>query len=90
MSFFSMSTNPGPVQLDNNHYSSDGDYVKSRERMLRVLGDFQLHGIILRRKLGRLASAPKPAQFLLGYQSFIEECKCELPKISPTQLQLAD
>lgn len=62
-------------KLDNNHYSSAGDYVKYRVRMIRVLGDFQLHGIILRRRLGRLASTPIPAQFLSGYQSFIEECK---------------
>ena len=62
-------------KLDNSHYSSGGDYVKSRERIVRVLGDFQLHGIIRRRELGRLASTPVPTQFSLGYQSFIEECK---------------
>ena len=48
--------------------------LRSQIRYIRVLGDYQLHGIILRRKLGKLATTPCPAQFECGYESFLAEC----------------
>jgi site-specific recombinase XerD len=44
-------------------------------RCIRLLGDYQLHGIILRRKLGKLATTPCPVQFRCGYESFLAECR---------------
>lgn len=44
-------------------------------RYIRVLGDYQLHGIILRRKLGKLATTPCPDIFRNGYESFLVECR---------------
>lgn len=48
--------------------------LRMQIRYIRVLGDYQLHGIILRRKLGKLATTPCPAQFRSGYESFLAEC----------------
>lgn len=58
-----------------DQYSSTSKFVMYKVRMVRTLGDFQIHGIILRRKLGPLASTPTPEQFQSGYQSFLDECK---------------
>ena len=49
--------------------------LRTQIRYLRVLGDYQLHGVILRRKLGRLATTPCPNQFKNGYESFLTECR---------------
>jgi len=49
--------------------------LRMQIRYIRVLGDYQLHGIVLRRKLGKLATTPCPAQFRGGYESFLTECR---------------
>ena len=49
--------------------------LRTQIRYIRVLGDYQLHGIILRRKLGKLATTPCPAQFRCGYESYLTECR---------------
>lgn len=49
--------------------------LRMQIRYIRVLGDYQLHGIILRRKLGKLATTPCPAPFKSGYESFLAECR---------------
>lgn len=49
--------------------------LRAHIRYIRVLGDYQLHGVILRRKLGKLATTPCPAQFKSGYESFLAECR---------------
>lgn len=49
--------------------------LRTQIRYIRVLGDYQLHGIILRRKLGKLAATPCPAQFRSGYESYLAECR---------------
>jgi len=49
--------------------------LRMQIRYIRVLGDYQLHGIILRRKLGKLATTPCPVQFRSGYESFLTECR---------------
>lgn len=68
------------LEIFQHKSDTDQDYttskfLKSRIRILRVLGDFQLHGVIFRRKLGRLANTPIPVQFLNGYTSYLEDCK---------------
>lgn len=49
--------------------------LRNQIRCIRVLGDYQLHGIIRRRKLGKLATTPCPNQFRSGYESFMAECR---------------
>lgn len=49
--------------------------LRTQIRYIRVLGDYQLHGIIRRRKLGKLATTPCPTQFRSGYESFLAECR---------------
>lgn len=49
--------------------------LRAEIRYVRVLGDYQLHGAILRRKLGRLAATPCPPQFKDGYESYLAECR---------------
>lgn len=44
-------------------------------RYIRVLGDYQIHGIILRRKLGPLAVKECPEQFYHCFKSYQEECE---------------
>lgn len=43
-------------------------------RYIRVLGDYQIHGIILRRKLGPLAVKECPEYFCHCFKSYKEEC----------------
>lgn len=55
--------------------SSKLSYIKAQIRSIRVLGDYQIHGFILRRKLGPLAVSTIPGQFIRGYDSYKDECK---------------
>lgn len=55
--------------------SSQLSYIKAQIRSIRVLGDYQIHGFILRRKLGPLAVSTIPEQFKQGYDSYEDECK---------------
>lgn len=62
--------------LGNTLYdSSELSYIKDQIRSIRVLGDYQIHGFILRRKLGPLAVSTIPKQFKQGYDSYEDECK---------------
>lgn len=61
--------------IDTIHDVAPTKNLKAPIRYIRVLGDFQLHGIILRRKLGPLAAAPCPRQFEQGFQSYCIECQ---------------
>jgi integrase len=50
-------------------------YIKAQIRSIRVLGDYQIHGFILRRKLGTLAVLTVPESFKAGFDSYKNECK---------------
>jgi len=61
--------------IDTIHEAAPTKKLSTQIRYVRVLGDFQIHGIILRRKLGPLAVSSCPKQFMDGYQSYSLECQ---------------
>ncbi|MHC1772375.1 MAG: site-specific integrase [Flexilinea sp.] len=60
--------------IDTIHEKAPNKKLQIQIRYIRVLGDFQIHGIILRRKLGPLAVSLCPKQFEVGFQSYRQEC----------------
>ncbi|HAE62869.1 MAG TPA: integrase [Eubacteriaceae bacterium] len=60
---------------DTIHENSPTKKLCVQVRYIRVLGDFQLHGIILRRKLGPTATSECPAQFKDAFECYRTECQ---------------
>lgn len=61
--------------IDTIHEVAPTNSLNTQIRYIRVLGDFQIHGVILRRKLGPLAASSCPVPFEEGYQSYCLECQ---------------
>lgn len=60
---------------DTIHENSPTKALRTQIRYIRVLGDYQIHGIILRRKLGPAAASVCPAQFKEAFDNYQKECK---------------
>lgn len=61
--------------IDTIHEAAPTKKLSAQIRYIRVLGDFQIHGVILRRKLGPLAATSCPIQFEEGFESYCLECQ---------------
>ncbi|MEG6521782.1 site-specific integrase [Desulfotomaculum sp. 1211_IL3151] len=61
--------------IDTIHEAAPNKTLGTQIRYIRVLGDFQIHGAILRRKLGPLAATSCPIQFEIGFESYCLECQ---------------
>jgi len=59
---------------DTIHENSPNKRIATQVRYIRVLGDYQIHGIILRRKLGPTTVSVCPAQFRTAFEGYEEEC----------------
>ncbi len=60
--------------VDTIHENAPSKKQRVQIRYIRVLGDYQIHGNILRRKMGPLAAAECPRQFREGFNSY--KCEC--------------
>lgn len=60
--------------VDTIHEKAPSKKQSTQIRYIRVLGDYQIHGTILRRKMGPLAAAECPPQFSEGFDSYKREC----------------
>lgn len=60
---------------DTIHENSPTKKICVQVRYIRVLGDYQIHGIILRRKLGPTAASVCPKQFQTAFNGYLEECQ---------------
>jgi len=62
-------------RIDTIHEAAPTRNLRTQIRYIRVLGDFQFHGVILRRKLGPLAVTSCPIHFEEGFHSYCLECQ---------------
>lgn len=60
---------------DTIHENSPTKRISTQVRYIRVLGDYQIHGIILRRKLGPTTASICPEQFRKAFRGYEEECQ---------------
>lgn len=60
---------------DTKHESSPTTKIRVQVRYIRVLGDYQIHGIVLRRKLGPVAVSKCPEPFKDAFEGYMFECK---------------
>lgn len=60
---------------DTIHENSPAKNLRAPIRYIRVLGDYQIHGIILRRKLGTTAAKDCPKQFAEAFERYRAECQ---------------
>jgi len=60
---------------DTIHENSPAKRLSVQVRYIRVLGDYQIHGIILRRKLGPTATSECPTLFKIAFEGYLEECQ---------------
>lgn len=60
---------------DTIHENSPTIKIRTQVRYIRVLGDYQIHGIVLRRKLGPTAASECPVLFKSAFEGYLAECK---------------
>lgn len=60
---------------DTIHENSPTRKISTQVRYIRVLGDYQIHGIVLSRKLGPTATSECPEMFKEAFEGYLCECK---------------